>query len=222
LGFAKLEWFTVEILDESNIDGGWLKLLVAKISGFWAFSRFKFEGGTHRVQRIPETETKWRVHTSTVTVAVLPEVEAVDLVIRDEDLEITATRASGAGGQHVNKTSSAIRMVHKPSWLVVECQDERSQIQNKAKALAILRARLYAQEEEKRSKAIGEARLSQVGTGDRSEKIRTYNYPQDRVTDHRIGQNFSNLPGIMMGNLAPLIDAITIEEQTRLLEQAGG
>ena len=194
--------------------------MVMKISGFGAYSKFKYEGGTHRVQRIPETESKGRVHTSTITVAVLPEAEAVDVEIRDEDLEISACRASGAGGQHVNKTNSAIRVVHKPTGLAVECQDERSQLQNKMKALEILRARIYAMEEAKKAAELGQARLSQVGTGDRSEKIRTYNFPQDRVTDHRIGENFSNLPVIMQGRIGPIIEALSIADQTQLLEAA--
>ncbi len=166
-----------------------------------AYSHLKYEAGTHRVQRIPETESKGRVHTSTITVAVLPEVEDVEVDIREEDLEITVARASGAGGQHVNKTNSAVRMVHTPTGVVVECQDGRSQLQNKQKALLILKSRVYAMEQEKRDRELGASRLAQVGTGDRSEKIRTYNFPQDRVTDHRIGQNFSNIPGIMAGRL---------------------
>lgn len=155
-----------------------------------------------------------------MTVAVLPEVDAVDVVIRDEDLEITACRASGAGGQKVNKTSSAIRIVHIPTGIAIECQAERSQLQNKMRALEILRSRIYAQEEEKRDKALGATRLAQVGSGDRSEKIRTYNFPQDRVTDHRIGQNFSNLPVIMSGRLGPIFDALAIADQSAKLEAA--
>ena len=172
------------------------------------------------MQRIPETENKGRVHTSAVTVAILPEAEAVDVEIRDEDLEITVCRASGAGGQHVNKTNSAVRMVHLPTGIVVECQDGRSQIQNKARALEVMRARVYAMESEKQAKEIGAERLSQVGSGDRSEKIRTYNFPQDRVTDHRIGENFSNLPVIMMGKLGHIIDALAIADQTAKIEAA--
>lgn len=222
LNFARENGFAVEILDESEGGTGGIKELVVKISGYGAYSLFKFEGGTHRVQRIPETEAKGRVHTSTITVAVLPEVEALDVQIREEDLEISVSRASGAGGQHVNKTNSAIRMVHIPTGVVVECQDERSQLQNKAKALEILRSRVWAIEEEKRHAALGSARLAQVGTGDRSEKIRTYNFPQDRVTDHRIGESFSNLPAIMQGKLSHIIEALQIADQSQKLAEASG
>lgn len=218
--FAKKEGYAVEVLSESWNDAGGYKEGIFKIDGAGAYSRFKFESWVHRVQRIPETEKNGRVHTSTATVVVMPEAEDVEYEIREEDLEIEACRASGAGGQHVNKTNSAIRVVHKPSGLFVECQDQRSQLQNKIKAISILKARLVAIEEEKRAAAEGAARLAQVGTGDRSEKIRTYNFPQDRVTDHRIGENFSNLPVIMMGNLGDIIDALAIADQTAKLEAA--
>jgi peptide chain release factor 1 len=207
-------------MDENAADVGGIKEMIMRITGAGAYSRFKFEGGTHRVQRIPETEAKGRVHTSTITVAVLPEMEALDVEIREEDLEIFVSRSSGAGGQAVNKTNSAIRMVHIPTGTVVECQDERSMLQNKNKALVIMRARVSAAAEAKQNAAIGSARSEQVGTGDRSEKIRTYNFPQDRVTDHRIGANFSNLPAIMQGRLGPIIDALAIADQSAKLAQA--
>ena len=198
-----------------------MREIIFEVKGDGAYSRFKYESGVHRVQRIPETESKGRVHTSAITVAIMPEVDDIDIDIREEDLEIKATRASGAGGQHVNKTDSAIHMVHLPTGIAVFCQDGRSQHKNKEKAYQILRAKIYAMEEEKRMREQGEARLSQVGTGDRSEKIRTYNFPQDRVTDHRIGENFSGIPQIMAGRLGHIIDACAVAEQQMLLEQAG-
>lgn len=217
--FAAKNSFQVELMSESRNDAWGIKEIVFKISGDGAYSKFKFEGGTHRVQRIPETENKGRVHTSTVTVAVLPEVDELDIHIRDEDLDISVSRAGWAGGQHVNKTESAVRMVHIPTGIVVECQDERSQLKNREKALNILRSRVYAYEEEKRAKELWAARLAQVGTGDRSEKIRTYNFPQDRVTDHRIGMNYSNLPSIMLGNLDDMVTDLIAHEQTQKLAQ---
>lgn len=217
--FAKEQGFQLEVIDESLSENGWYREIIMKISWFGAYSKFKFEAGTHRVQRIPETESKWRVHTSAITVAVLPEVDEVEVVLRDEDLDIQACRASGAGWQHVNKTESAIRIVHKPSGIFVECQDQRSQLKNKEKAMQVLRARVYAMEEAKRSEKIWAERLAQVGTWDRSEKIRTYNFPQDRVTDHRIGESFSNLPGIMMWKLGNIIEALSIADQTAKMEE---
>jgi peptide chain release factor 1 len=218
--FAKKEGYSLEVMSESWNDAGGYKEGIFKIDGAGAYSRFKFESGVHRVQRIPETEKNGRVHTSTVTVAVMPEVEDVDIEIREEDLEIVACRASGAWGQHVNKTNSAIRVVHIPTGLVAECQNERSQLQNKLTAISVLKSRIYAMEEEKKAAAEGAARLAQVGSWDRSEKIRTYNFPQDRITDHRINQNFSNLPTIMMGDLTDIIDALAIADQTAKLEAA--
>ena len=220
--FAAKNRFQIEILSESRSDAGGVREVVMKIMGDGAYSKFKFEGGTHRVQRIPETENKGRVHTSTVTVAILPEVDELEVIIRDEDLDISVSRAGGAGGQHVNKTESAVRMVHIPTGIVVECQDERSQLKNREKALGILRSRVYAFEEAKRNKELSAARLEQVGTGDRSEKIRTYNFPQDRVTDHRIGENYSNLPSIMMGNIDDIVMNLGTHEQTEKLAKASG
>jgi peptide chain release factor 1 len=218
--FTKKEWYALEVMSESWNDAWWYKEGIFKIDWAWAYSRFKFESWVHRVQRIPETEKNGRVHTSTITVAVMPEAEDVDIEIREEDLEISACRASGAGGQHVNKTNSAIRVVHIPTGMVAECQNERSQLQNKLTAISVLKSRIYAAEEEKKAQAEGESRLAQVGSWDRSEKIRTYNFPQDRVTDHRINASFSNLPQIMMGNLAPIIDACAIADQTAKLAAA--
>jgi len=218
--FARKEWYALEVMSEAWNDAGGYKEGIFKVTGAGAYSRFKFESWVHRVQRIPETEKNGRVHTSTVTVAVMPEVEDVDVEIREEDLEISACRASGAGWQHVNKTNSAIRVVHIPSGLVAECQNERSQLQNKMTAIAVIKTKLYALEEEKKAQAEWALRLSQVWSGDRSEKIRTYNFPQDRLTDHRIGQNFSNLPVIMMGDLGDIFDACAIADQTAKLEAA--
>lgn len=218
--FARSEWFSVEMTSESFNDAGGYKEVIFEVKGEGAYSRFKYESWVHRVQRIPATEKNGRVHTSTVTVAVMPEAEDVEIEIREEDLEITACRASGAGGQHVNKTNSAIRVVHIPTGLAVECQDQRSQLQNKIKAISVLKARLFAMEEEKRQAEESTARLAQVGSGDRSEKIRTYNYPQDRITDHRIGANFSNIPVVMSGDLWNIFDTLAIADQTMKLEQA--
>lgn len=219
--FAENEGFKTEISEQTLSETWGIKEIIFEVRGEWAYQRFKYESWVHRVQRIPETESKWRVHTSAITVAILPEVDELDIEIRDEDLEIKATRASGAGWQHVNKTDSAIHMTHIPTGISVFCQDGRSQHKNKEKAFQILRSKIYAIEEEKRAQERGEARLAQVGSGDRSEKIRTYNFPQDRVTDHRIGQNFSWIPQIMMGKLGHIVDALALADEQAKLEAAG-
>ena len=219
--FAESQWFRVEIVEKSDSESGGMKEIIFDIKGENAYSWFKYESWVHRVQRIPETESKWRVHTSTVTVAIMPEVEEFDLVIKDEDLEIKATKSSWAGWQHVNTTDSAVHMTHLPTGISVFCHEWRSQHKNKEKAYQIMRAKIYALEEEKRMKELWEVRLAQVGTGDRSEKIRTYNFPQDRVTDHRIGENFSWIPQIMMGKLDHIIEACALADQQMKLEQAG-
>lgn len=221
LVFAEVRGFKTEVAEKSEAESGGIKEMIFEVRGEGAYSLFKYESGVHRVQRIPATESKWRVHTSTITVAIMPEVEDVDIDIREEDLEIKATRASGAGGQHVNKTDSAIHMTHIPTGISVFCQDGRSQHKNKEKAYQILKAKIYAVEEEKRMKELGEERLAQVGSWDRSEKIRTYNYPQDRVTDHRIGKNFSGIPLIMAGALDDIVESCALADQQMQLERAG-
>lgn len=189
------------------------------ISGDGAYSRLKYESGVHRVQRVPETETQGRVHTSTATVAVLPEVDDVEIEINPKDLQIDTFRSSGAGGQHINKTSSAIRITHLPTGMVVECQDERSQFKNKDKAMRVLRSRLYEIEQAKQDAQVAADRRSQVGTGDRSERIRTYNYPQGRVTDHRIGLTLYRLDDILNGDIDEVIDALVAADRAAKLEQ---
>jgi len=214
----------VEVMNSTENGPGGFKEIVFEVQGEGAYSRLKYEGGVHRVQRVPATEARGRIHTSTATVAVLPEVEETDVELRPEDYRVDVYRSGGHGGQGVNTTDSAVRIVYKggtPEEIVVTCQDNRSQLKNKAQALNVLRARLYAIEQEKRQREQGESRLAQVGTGERAEKIRTYNYPQDRVTDHRIGQNFSNLPGMLDGDLDRLIDALTVYDNAERLEAVG-
>lgn len=219
--YAEKRGFRSELLSANETQLGGYKEISFMIEGDGAYSRFKFESGVHRVQRVPETESQGRIHTSTVTVAVLPEAQEVDVQIDPADLQIDTYRSSGAGGQHVNKTESAIRITHLPTGTVVECQDERSQHKNKEKAMKILRSHLYEREMERRNSEIAGERRAQVGTGDRSERIRTYNYPQTRVTDHRIGLTLYKLDAILNGDLDELIDAlITADTAERLKAEA--
>lgn len=217
--FAERHRFKVELLSESHSDTGGYKEVIFAIRGKGAYGLMGYESGVHRVQRIPVTEAKGRIHTSTATVAVLPEAEDIDIKIRPEDLRIDTFRAGGKGGQHVQKTESAIRIVHLPTGIEAQCQDERSQAQNKEKALRILKSRILALEKEKQERELREKRISQIGTGERSEKIRTYNYPQDRITDHRIKVSFSNLPVVMDGEIDELLQKLTEEDQARKLRE---
>lgn len=206
--YAERKRWKVEILNENPTGLGGYKEVSFMITGKGAYSRLKFESGVHRVQRVPETETNGRIHTSTVTVAVLPELEEVDIQINPADLKVDTYRSSGAGGQHVNKTESAIRITHIPTGIVVACQEERSQIQNRERAMTMLRAKMFEQQEEERMRKLASDRKMQVGTGDRSEKIRTYNYPQGRITDHRINFSIYQLESFMDGDLDEMIDAL--------------
>jgi len=219
--YAENKRWKSEILSQNEIGIGGFKEVIFEIKGHGAYSKLKYESGVHRVQRIPETESSGRIHTSTATVAVLAEVEEVDIDIPDSDLRIDVYKSAGAGGQNVQKNATAIRITHLPSGMVVACQDERSQLQNKLRAMSILRARLYEIEEEKRRSEQEEARRSQVGTGERSEKIRTYNYPQNRVTDHRIGISSYNLPGVMEGNIDEFIDELSTRDEAERLASSG-
>ncbi|HOX72822.1 MAG: peptide chain release factor 1 [Dokdonella sp.] len=215
LRYAEQRRWQVEILSESDGEHGGYKEVVARIEGKGAYSRLKFESGTHRVQRVPETESQGRIHTSAATVAILPELAEIDDIdLNPADLKTDTFRASGAGGQHVNKTDSAIRITHLPTGIVVECQDERSQHKNRARALSLLKAKLLDEQRTKQTAEQAESRRLQVGSGDRSQRIRTYNFPQGRVTDHRVNLTLYRLPEIMQGDLDELIDTLTREDQT--------
>jgi peptide chain release factor 1 len=221
--YAERHRFTPELLSLNETGIGGIKEAILQVHGDGAYSRLKFEGGVHRVQRIPATESSGRIHTSTVTVVVLPEAEDVEIELDEErDLRIDVKRASGPGGQSVNTTDSAVRVTHLPTGLVVEIQDEKSQHKNKAKAIAVLRSRLYDIQLQKQREADSAARRSMVGAGDRSDKVRTYNFPQDRVTDHRIGKSLHNLPGVMDGDLDDLIDALIMADQAERLGESDG
>jgi len=220
--YAESRGWPLEILSQNLGEHGGFREVIVRIAGQGAYSRFKFESGTHRVQRVPDTESQGRIHTSACTVAILPEVDAVEAIdINPADLRVDTFRASGAGGQHVNKTDSAIRLTHLPSGIVVECQDERSQHKNRARAMSLLQARLLEQEQSRQQSEIAESRRIQVGSGDRSQRIRTYNFPQGRVTDHRINLTLYKLDDIMAGNLDMIIDPLLQEQQADLLAESG-
>ena len=219
--YAQTLGFKTEVLNTNDIGIGGLKEVIFEIKGDGAFGKFKYESGVHRVQRVPVTESSGRIHTSTVTVAVMSEMEEVDVTIDPDDLKIDIFHAGGHGGQNVNKVATAVRITHLPSGMVAVCQDERSQLKNKTKAMSVLRARLYDIEYRKQQAEVAESRRSQVGTGDRSEKVRTYNFPQDRITDHRIGLSLHNLPRVLEGDMGDLVQALADKEREENLERAG-
>ena len=220
--YAESKGWKIEVLNSNPTELGGYKEVSFSINGDGAYSKFKFESGVHRVQRVPETETQGRIHTSTVTVAVLPEADEVEVEINPKDLQIDTYRSGGAGGQHVNKTESAIRITHIPTGTVVECQDERSQYKNKDKAMKILRSRIYEKMQREQEEKIASERKLQVGAGDRAERIRTYNYPQGRVTDHRIGLTLYKLEQVLNGDLDELFDALNTFDQAEKLKESSG
>ena len=218
--YAEARHWAVELLSSSETELGGIKEADFMICGAGAYSRLKFESGVHRVQRVPETESGGRVHTSTATVAVLPEMEQADVDLRPEDIEMQVYRSSGAGGQHINKTSSAVRLIHRPTGIVVACQEERSQFQNRERCMMMLSSKLYQLEQERIESAVSSERRSQVGSGMRNEKIRTYNFPQSRVTDHRIGLTLYQLDSILNGGLDPILDALIAADQAEKLRRS--
>jgi len=219
--FAERQGWKMETMSMSEGTAGGMREIICLVEGKDVFSKLKFESGVHRVQRVPETEAQGRIHTSAATVAVLPEADEVDVKINESDLKIDTYRSSGAGGQHVNTTDSAVRITHMPTGVVVACQEERSQIKNRAKAMKMLRSKILEAEQQKQAQAEAANRKSQVGSGDRSEKIRTYNFPQDRVTDHRIGLTKHNLPAIIDGNIDDIVDALRANAQAEALKASG-
>ncbi len=220
--YAQTLGFKLDVLNTNSTGIGGFKEIIFQVKGQGAFAKFKYESGVHRVQRVPTTESSGRIHTSTITVAVISEVEEVEVTIDPSDLKVDIFHAGGAGGQNVNKVATAVRITYLPTGMVVVCQDERSQLKNKTKAMSVLRARLYDIEIRKQQQELAEDRRSQVGTGDRSEKIRTYNFPQDRVTDHRIGMTLHNLSGILEGDMGGLIQALAAREREEMLVKTGG
>lgn len=222
LAYAMKKWRKTEIVEQQMSDIGWVKFVMVKISGERVYSLMKFESWVHRVQRIPDTESQWRVHTSTVTVAIMPEVDDVEIKIDPKDITIDTYAASSAGWQNANKNQTGVRIHHNPTGLIVNIGDSKSQLQNKEKAFAVLKARLYQMEQDKKMEEEKTTRGNQIWNGDRSEKIRTYNFPQDRITDHRIHQSWSNLPSIMAGNLDDIMEKMVLENQTKLLEASMG